>query len=236
MLSISSLFLRFRRKEMSEKRTKITFKKRCVWNRENSLGDKTIIVQVIQLEGPGELLLQISTGGHWESANELLEVNGAVLVDVKDIEHIVSEARWVTKREELLVNLLELVLGQVARRAVYNYNNPSKQHSSNPILNRQRKKKKKKDKDRATDPWGIPCTTAAAPSCQSLCTPWGQRAAQGSTCCSACPSQSTEKKKEEKELEFLFFSSVKPIMNRIVGMSFPLWELSKWKGVMNGVG
>jgi hypothetical protein len=80
--------------------------------------DGTIIVKVIELEGPSELFLEVSTRGDRKRANELLEVDGAILVDIEDIKDIIGKVCWITKGEELLVNLLKLILCQVSRGAV----------------------------------------------------------------------------------------------------------------------
>ena len=74
--------------------------------------------RVVELEGPSELLLQVTAGGHGEGADELLEVNGAILVDVEHIEDIVRKGSRVPKREELLVDLLELNFREVSRGAI----------------------------------------------------------------------------------------------------------------------
>jgi len=90
--------------------------------KETSLGvslcDHAVVVKVVELEGPGELLLQVTAGGHGEGADELLEVNGAILVDVEHIEDIVRKGSRVPKREELLVDLLELNFREVSRGAI----------------------------------------------------------------------------------------------------------------------
>ena len=58
--------------------------------------------------------LEVSARGHGEGTDEFLKVDGAVLVGVKDIKHIVRKRRRVAKGEEMLVNLLELLLVEQA--------------------------------------------------------------------------------------------------------------------------
>ncbi len=50
-----------------------------------------------------ELLLKFSAAGDAERADELLEVDLAALVGVKDVEDVVCELAGVAEREELLV-------------------------------------------------------------------------------------------------------------------------------------
>lgn len=87
--------------------------------KKSLLCDGAIVVEIIKLEGPGELLLQVSAGGDREGADELLEVDGAILVDVKHVEDIVRKVAGVSKREELLVDLLELGFCEAARGTIY---------------------------------------------------------------------------------------------------------------------
>lgn len=77
-----------------------------------------VAVNVVQLEGPVELVLHLAAARHAQGTDELLEVDGARLVAVEDVEYVVRERRWIAKGEELAVDLLKLVLGEHARGAV----------------------------------------------------------------------------------------------------------------------
>jgi hypothetical protein len=68
---------------------------------------------------PVELVLHLAAARHAERYDELLKVNRARAVRVEDLEDIVGECRRVSEREELLVDLLELFLGEIARRTVF---------------------------------------------------------------------------------------------------------------------
>lgn len=50
-----------------------------------------------------EFLVEATTACNAEGTYEFLEVDCAVLVLVKDVEHIVCKLPWVAKGEELLV-------------------------------------------------------------------------------------------------------------------------------------
>ena len=66
-----------------------------------------------------ELLIQSSTGRDRESTDELLKVDSAVLVLVKDLEDVVCELARVAEGEELLVDLAELGFVELAGGAVF---------------------------------------------------------------------------------------------------------------------
>ena len=83
------------------------------------VADLAIAVNVVQLECPVQLVFHLAAAGDAQGADELLEVDGAGLVRVEDVEHVVCKRRRVSKGEKLLVNLLELLLGEHARRAVF---------------------------------------------------------------------------------------------------------------------
>lgn len=82
------------------------------------VADLAVAVNVVELERPVELVLHLAPGGDAQRADELLEVDGPGLVAVKHVEDIICETRGVAEREELPVDLLELVLGEHARGAV----------------------------------------------------------------------------------------------------------------------
>lgn len=82
------------------------------------VADLAVAVNVVQLEGPVQLVLHLAAARDAQRADELLEVDRARLVRVEHVEHVVGECRRVAKREELRVDLLELALGERSRRAV----------------------------------------------------------------------------------------------------------------------
>lgn len=77
-----------------------------------------VAVNVVQLEGPVELVLHLAAARDAEGADELLEVDAARLVAVEDIEDVLGEGGGVAEGEELAVDLLELLLCEGARGAV----------------------------------------------------------------------------------------------------------------------
>lgn len=79
----------------------------------------SVAVNVVQLEGPVELILHLTPAGHAESADELFEIDRTGLVRVKDVKDVVGKVRRVSKGEELSVYLLKLFLGEHARGAVF---------------------------------------------------------------------------------------------------------------------
>ena len=81
--------------------------------------DVPVAVQVVHAEGPLELLLQLAARGDAQRADELAEVYRPVPVGVKGAEHVLRKLRGVTVREEITVDLLELLHGEVAARAVF---------------------------------------------------------------------------------------------------------------------
>lgn len=82
------------------------------------VADLAVSVNVVQLEGPVELVLHLAAARNAQGADELLEVNRPGLVRVEDVEDVVGEGGRVAKGEELSVDLLELLLGEHARGAV----------------------------------------------------------------------------------------------------------------------
>jgi hypothetical protein len=70
-----------------------------------------------------ELFIQPPSGGDGECADELLEVDSAVLVLVEDVEDIIREFTWIAEGEELLIDptefgLIELAGGTVLQEAL----------------------------------------------------------------------------------------------------------------------
>ena len=66
-----------------------------------------------------EFLIQRATTGDRQRADELFKVDGAVLVDVEYVKHILGELARVTEWEELLVYSRELCLVELTGRAVF---------------------------------------------------------------------------------------------------------------------
>lgn len=81
-------------------------------------GYVAVAVEVVHGEGPLQLLLELPPGGNGEGAEELPEVDGAVAVGVERPEDVLGEFARVAVREEVAVDLLELVYGKVAAGAV----------------------------------------------------------------------------------------------------------------------
>ena len=78
------------------------------------IADLPIPINIIQLESPVELVLHLAPRRDAEGAYELLEIYLSGLVAVKDVEDVIRKRRRVAKGEELLVDLLELLLGELA--------------------------------------------------------------------------------------------------------------------------
>ena len=57
--------------------------------------DEPISVNVIELEGPFELLVEVTSAGDAQCGDEFPEVNGAALVIIEDVEYIVGECGWI---------------------------------------------------------------------------------------------------------------------------------------------
>lgn len=82
------------------------------------VGDVPVVVDVVELEGPDEFLVHLSSRGDGEGADELFEIYRAVLVVVKDVEDVVGKGARVAKGKELLVDLLKVLLAQLSRGTV----------------------------------------------------------------------------------------------------------------------
>lgn len=74
------------------------------------VGDGSVAVNVVELEGPSQLLVEPSSRCHAECADELLKVDGAVLVLVENVEHVFCKRGRISKGEELFVDAAELLL------------------------------------------------------------------------------------------------------------------------------
>lgn len=83
------------------------------------LGDQSIALTALVTLLTFELLIESPSTGDTESTNKLFKVDGAVLVVVKDVKHIIRKLARVTKWEELLVDARELVLVELAAGAVF---------------------------------------------------------------------------------------------------------------------
>lgn len=81
--------------------------------------DLSIAVYVVELKCPIEFVLHFATAGYTEGADELLEVDSTALVRVKDLEDIICKRIGIAKGEELSVDLLELLLGEGPRGAIF---------------------------------------------------------------------------------------------------------------------
>lgn len=122
------------------------------------VGDLAVAVDVVELEGPVQLVLHLAPRRDGQRADELLKVDDAAVVGVEDAEDVVGKGRGVAKGEELAVDLLELLLGERARRAVL-----QEACTGQPAVPLSKS---------IYNPGGGGeqinlCTTAAAPSCQN---------------------------------------------------------------------
>ncbi|KAG5265178.1 hypothetical protein AALO_G00262230, partial [Alosa alosa] len=73
--------------------------------------DVAIAVQVVHTEGPFELLVQATTGRNAQCNDELSEIYRSVTIGVKGAEDVLCELGGVSVREEVSVDLLELLQG-----------------------------------------------------------------------------------------------------------------------------
>ena len=72
----------------------------------------------VHLQRTSKLLVQRTPRGDTQSADEFLEVDGAILVLIEYVEYIVREFAGVTEREKLFVYPAELVLVKLARGTI----------------------------------------------------------------------------------------------------------------------
>lgn len=79
----------------------------------------TISIQIIHAKCPFKFLLQFPSGCNWQSAEKLPKIYSTVTVGIERPEHVFSEFRCVPVREEVPVDLLELVHAEVAAGAVF---------------------------------------------------------------------------------------------------------------------
>lgn len=82
------------------------------------VADLSISINIVQLESPVQLILCLAPARNAQGADELLEVDAAGPVTVKDIEDVVGERGRIAEGEELSVDLLELLFAEHARGAV----------------------------------------------------------------------------------------------------------------------
>ena len=80
--------------------------------------NKIILVEVIHLEAPSELLLQVASGRNAEGAEELAKVDGVIAVGIESSENVLGKLGRVAERKEVRVDLLEFIDRQVARWTV----------------------------------------------------------------------------------------------------------------------
>ena len=65
-----------------------------------------------------ELFVKLAARGDGECADELLEVDHAIAVVVKDVEDVVCELARIAKGEELFVDAAEFFLVELATRTI----------------------------------------------------------------------------------------------------------------------
>ena len=82
------------------------------------LADVAVAIQVVHAEGPLQLLVQAAAGGHTQGDDKLPEVYRAVVVGIECAEDVLGEFGGVSVREEVAVDLLELLHGECAAGAV----------------------------------------------------------------------------------------------------------------------
>ena len=82
------------------------------------VADLAVAVDIVELERPIKLIFHLSSTCDTEGADELLKVDCTGLIRVEDIEHIICKRRRIPEREELFVDLLELLLSEHAGWAV----------------------------------------------------------------------------------------------------------------------
>jgi hypothetical protein len=74
--------------------------------------------QVIDHSRTLELLIDATTACDAERADELLELNGAILVFIEDVEDIVGEFAWVAEWKKLLIYSAEFSSVELTRWTV----------------------------------------------------------------------------------------------------------------------
>jgi hypothetical protein len=82
------------------------------------VADLAIAINVVELEGPIQLVFHLPPRRHGQGTDELLEVYCAGVVGIEYSEDIVGELGRVPEREELPIDLLKLLSCEVPRRAV----------------------------------------------------------------------------------------------------------------------
>lgn len=89
------------------------------------VADLSVAVDVVQLEGPVQLVLHLAPTCYTKGADELFEIDRSGLIGIEDVEDIICEGRWIAERKKLLVDFLKLFLGEHAGRAVLQESYPS---------------------------------------------------------------------------------------------------------------
>jgi len=80
--------------------------------------DCAVVVQIVESECPFELVLEPPAGSDRKRLKKLFKFDRAVAVLVENVEHEGSKSTWVAMGKELVVDLCELVFGQLAGRAI----------------------------------------------------------------------------------------------------------------------
>lgn len=70
--------------------------------------DFPVAIDIVKLESPVQLVPYPTSAGDAQSDDEFLEIYDAVVVCVEYFEDMICEGTWVTKREKLSIDLLEL--------------------------------------------------------------------------------------------------------------------------------
>ncbi len=76
--------------------------------------DEAVAVEVVHGEGPLELLLELASRCHAQGAQKFPEINAPVAVRVKRPKHVLGKLGGIAIREEIAVDLLELLDRQLA--------------------------------------------------------------------------------------------------------------------------
>ena len=83
------------------------------------VADLSVSVNVVELESPVQLVFHLASAGDAEGDDKLLEVDGPRLVAVEYVEYVIGKRRGVTEGEELPVDLLEFLLCERTRGAIF---------------------------------------------------------------------------------------------------------------------
>lgn len=80
--------------------------------------DLPITIDIVKLERPVQLVFHLPPRRDRQCTDELLEIDHATIICIEHAEHVIGKGRGVAKGEELAVDLLEFLLGQVSGGAV----------------------------------------------------------------------------------------------------------------------